>query len=611
MGLGSAVEMGSMPADQQPAQPFSLSRAVREWCFVQLGLIELGGFRRALKERGLSGLDHFEASPWETLDREGLIVPVAYALTPLWEHDLQAALAERSLRLREETGFTEWDALRAEVSPRWGEPGELRVLYHHWQILAVAELQAELRPGVPWGQLAHGLDAFLELRAQVAAAAVPEERLRDLVASFRSRELILVRAQNVFWPSQWGGPGQSRFASGHVVGLTDEAHDWTVEQQRSTDFVAWAAECGVDAEGLALVYRGLVHAAYRVDPNVRILDLLSQVRRGKREQLRGPGRLAADYYDAARMVRDWYHCAAPDSPRLPDVDEYNGFNGTEYKQARYGTLNVDGNRSTLPTLLEDYGLYPWRVALIGEGESELNALRLVLDEGYALSFEHLGISVTDLGGADVPSNAERLLTSMHLYVNYFLLVFDNEGRAREVIDTLSRSGIVEGVGAERQRAFAAELRAAAKQIKDPRARFAAMKAANQQASEQLEAKPGEAPEFVLWRQNFEADNFTHEEMCEIANSFIPNPAELATPVALTELEQELAIRPKTGVATVLVELAAAHLFPFSKPDFAGALGRYALEHREHNGSLRPLLELAEHLIRLAGADRRLAGQLRD
>jgi hypothetical protein len=42
------------------------------------------------------------------------------------------------------------------------------VLYHHWQILSVAELQDWLRPTVPWGNLGNGLEAFYEMRARLA-----------------------------------------------------------------------------------------------------------------------------------------------------------------------------------------------------------------------------------------------------------------------------------------------------------------------------------------------------------------------------------------------------------------------------------------------------------
>ena len=54
---------------------FTYSRAVREWAFVQVPLMSLSDFRKAAGERGLMKVSPFDASPWETLDREDLLPP--------------------------------------------------------------------------------------------------------------------------------------------------------------------------------------------------------------------------------------------------------------------------------------------------------------------------------------------------------------------------------------------------------------------------------------------------------------------------------------------------------------------------------------------------------
>src|SRR4051794_10283931 len=68
--------------------------------------------RTALKERGLSDLGLFARDPWETLDREGILVPVAYARHGFW--NVLDCLADGDLRVREESGYVPWDELRAE-----------------------------------------------------------------------------------------------------------------------------------------------------------------------------------------------------------------------------------------------------------------------------------------------------------------------------------------------------------------------------------------------------------------------------------------------------------------------------------------------------------------
>lgn len=443
-------------------------------------------------------------------------MPVAYARHGFWDHNLLECVDDGDLRVREETGHIPWDELRAEAEEVHGDDANLQVLYHHWQILAAAEVQDWLTPGVPWSNLGDGLEAFYDARARFAVApeAPPREQLLTIAEGHRSRELLLVRVQNMLWPSERGGPGGSRWYGGPVNGLTGDAARWASELLRTSDFAALAEDCGIDAEGLASLYDQLAWQALCVDPNAAVLDLLDQTRRGHRERLQGRALLAVDYYDAARMLRAWHHLASGEREWLPDIDEIRGLNGTEFKRSRFGTLDVRGNRAVLPTLLEEYGLYPWRVQLIGEGESELVALRTIIEDRYGLSFERLGIAVSDMGGADVPTNAERLLGDLRAYANYFLLVFDNEGGARELIEALERAGVVEGVGDDQRKAFLAQLASAAKQLDDVEARRVALTEARERAARMPE-KPGAAPEFVLWRENFETDNFTCGELCRV------------------------------------------------------------------------------------------------
>jgi hypothetical protein len=194
---------------------------------------------------------------------------------------------------------------------------------------------------------------------------------------------------------------------------------------------------------------------------------------------------------------------------------------------------------------------------------------------------------------------------MHAYANYVLLVFDNEGRARELIEALQQAGVVEGVGDDQRKALLTELAKAAKQLDNPEAQRAALSEARERAASMHE-KPGAAPEFVLWRENFEANNFTHAELCSVINDLAGADAA----VEMADLKAAIEERPKTGVATILVDLVESRGAQVSKPDFARALARFALEHPEHEGNTRPLLALAEHLVRLTSADRRLGGRLR-
>ena len=90
------------------------------------------------------------------------------------------------------------------------------------------------------------------------------------------------------------------------------------------------------------------------DPTKSMMDLLDQINRGRRERLTGGALLALDHYDAARVLRHWHARLTGDE--LPDIDEFGGINGTEYKLRRFGTTDVKGRRDILPILLEEYGL---------------------------------------------------------------------------------------------------------------------------------------------------------------------------------------------------------------------------------------------------------------
>lgn len=585
---------------------YNLSRAVREHAFVQVPLLDLNEFRAAAKERGLETFGVLDDKPWETLDCEGVLPPVAYALHGFaWGHELHHHLETRALLIRDEVGYRPWADLREQA--REQHDADLCVLYHHWQLISYADALDALRPGVLWGQLGYGLESFYEMRARTAQSTEgpPREALRELGAASRADELLLVRVQNFFYPRERG-----HWQGGPVLGLTEDAMAWAEQLARETDFAAVADDCGVDADLLVAVYRRFVWRARWVDPNERLFVLLDAVKARKRARLQGTALRALDLYEAARVVRGW-RAQLVEEP-LQDVDDYERLN-PEWKENLYGTLRLRFNRQPLPAILDDYGIYPYRVQLIGEGDSELAALREVLRYAYALRFERLGIIPVDIGGADVPAGAERLLAALRTYANYFLLVFDNEGRARALVEELERRGVVEGASDEQRRRYLSEALATLREQ-----RFASgdeRRNAFREASEsagRLQESPGQAPEFLLWRENLEADNFSSEELCAVVNAEARSSG-----VAKFEITPEMLGEAQTGddraVASVLLGLAESHDPPLrlSKPNFSAGLARYAVDHAERDGKRRPLLELAEHLVRLAQADRALIGRLRE
>lgn len=597
---------------------FNYSRAVREWAFVQSPLMSLADFRKAAAARGLmAGGSPFDTSAWETLDREGLLPPVAYALDGFWDWDQPGLLASGDLIVREERGFVAWEELRAEAERRGDadNPTDLYVLYHHWQLLSLATIVDHLTPITPLPVLGQGLDVFADARAACASSPLDRDRLAEEARHNRDEELLLVRVQNVVLPYVRDGA----YKGGKVVGLTDDAALWARALRQTFDFEAAAADCAVTADDLAMLFDRFATHAHRVDPMLRLFDLVDQVDRSHRERLAGSALRALDLYDAARVLRVWH--AQLGDERLPDVDELVGSDARGVKRRLYGTDALRGNRAALPALLERFGLYPWRVQVIAEGKADLAMLEELLDVRFGYTFAELGIHAFSLDGADIPTNAELILGAVRVYSNYYLLLFDNEGRARQMVDALERDGHVEGVSAGQRAIAVAHAQAAveASAFPNENERRDALREAVGRA-ERLGHVPGAAPESHIWERDLEADNFTVAEVCEVIVTLARQRDDMTSfsldADRIAELVAAEADKPKPrrrGMARIVLEAAAgAHDPPFtpSKPVLARALARYAVEHPERDGIERRVLTLSEHLVRLTHAGRRLRGQLR-
>src|SRR5205814_1121860 len=162
---------------------------------------------------------------------------------------------------------------------------------------------------------------------------------------------------------------------------------WAMDQEDVFDYASAAADCGVTPEELARISGDLGVQGNFADPNDDLFWLFDQVKRQQRERLQGNALRALDYYDASRMLRAWNYRITGEL--IYDVDELVGFGAEQAKRRVFGTTDLRGNRAILPALLDFYGLYPYRVQLIGEGDSELAALREIFDQGYGVTFERL------------------------------------------------------------------------------------------------------------------------------------------------------------------------------------------------------------------------------
>jgi hypothetical protein len=85
---------------------FNYRRAIEERCFLLVPLMELATFRRAALERAF--VQATGTGPWDALDREGILPPVAYLPEGTgFLTDLEA-LEAGDLVLREEHSYVPW-----------------------------------------------------------------------------------------------------------------------------------------------------------------------------------------------------------------------------------------------------------------------------------------------------------------------------------------------------------------------------------------------------------------------------------------------------------------------------------------------------------------------
>jgi hypothetical protein len=511
-------------------------------------LLTLQEFIRAASERTLLFNTIPRLGIWETLDRADLVPPVGYVSREGFSSGMEAALLlEKTLELREEIGYREWTA-------------DTRPLYSFWQLLTLGEVSDGLVLAHPLNRLEHGLGGYASFMRSMADGLEQGAQFERHRPYWLWRDLILTRTQTLLLPKVTGLYSGSSFAPG----LGQDPYIWTRQQQRDFDYGAAADECGVTAEDLAHFYDQLVTDGHRLDPLARWFDLADQVRRQRKEELSGTALRALDHYRAARIIRGWHSYLSDDE--LPDLNEQLVGDSATVRGANkrlYGEETIRANKAALPGVLEHFGLYPWRVQLIVEGNSDAAMIEMLLTKISGWTFAQAGIHTVSLGGAGIPKKLNRILGATRNYANYYLFVFDKEHNIEKVLDELKRAGHIE-----------------------------------------------DEVETHIWDEDIEADNFSTEEICAEISEAAKDAG-----VESFHLEAESVDRAKEegkrGVASIAIKEAEDNGFVYSKLDLARRLAlRAASELADPDAEGRPVVELTEHLLRLTWADRRLKGQLR-
>jgi len=358
---------------------FTYREAIEAGCFLQMPLFGTDELTRAVAARGLA--DFSLSLRWEPLDRERLLPPVAYSrITPLPSILHRQALEEGQLILRDEHGYCQWTE-------------DLRPLYAHWQLLSLADLDETLSGRSPLVMLAGETKQLSDHLAGRAEALKDPEYPSRVVVHHRHWELLLTRTQSLFMPIVRGSyklePVIDRY--GEKTGLDTE--EWVRRERRDLDYAAAAEECGVSADDIRKHHEALMMKVGRLDPLVKWRDLVDQVERRRIEQLTGDARRAQDLYDAAEVLRLWHRNLTGEGNLAEEWDESTHFGPSrrEVNKALYGFERLRGNRAALPGILDGFGLYPWRVMLVTEGEGDVDMLGEIIRAHTGATLEELGI----------------------------------------------------------------------------------------------------------------------------------------------------------------------------------------------------------------------------
>lgn len=572
------------------ATGFGYRQALELGCFFQVPLFGAHELRRSAAARGL--LDFAHGANFEPLDRDGLLPPVAYARHPLGPELHLAGLSDGRLSMRDDCGYTPW----CEVES--GEQGVIP-LYAHWQLLSLAELHGSLIGRSPLVMLAGGRDQLAgELLSRWRGLQDPDYFER-LVQGQRDLELLLARTQSLFMPrvrrSYHAGALFDR--DGNL--LDARADEWAMREQAQFDYAQAAEQSGVTAEDISGRYDDLVTKAEGLDPLKEWRDLVDQVERRKIDALRGEALRAQDLYDAGEVLRHWYRrLAGEDLQEKRDASTRLGASRREVNKQLYGAEELRGNRAALPGILDRFGIYPWKVMLITEGEGDVAMLEEIVRYHTGGAFAQLGIvpHVMQSPRRRGDHRVQELLGALRRLPNYFLLVFDNEGTAPQWVTQLESY----------------------KPGDEPFAEAPVLEPEPEPVDESDVPEgwsaagyhPKRRPEVEVWAEDIEADNFSAAEICEVICALAKRDVRMGE-FTLSAAELVTAYDGSNkAIAAVALDLAQARSFQLSKVKLDAELGRYAAAHPKRDGHTRRVLIVAEHLYRLTVAHRQMRGRLR-
>jgi hypothetical protein len=486
-----------------PLSEFVLStrELVEKGVLIQRELIAPNAFESRARERGI-GLDRALLEAW---DRDGVLSPLAFSPGPWMSWRTVDPYPTDGIVFRDELKFRPWDEYAFEQHRH----PVINALYSEWQLLYLGLARAGDTLEVPletFGLGPDGLATFATNHQPFVDAhlAYRQSLHQQWLATIR----LLLRLQARYWPFVHGQSVILWDGQDQVDALDLEYDGVDVEQLR--------AELALEPDVLEASYRFLAERAKSLDPLSGLHDIRRFEARRDRERDRGPVRNALDCYDAAEMLRRAYRELTGEL--LPDADQIRDPDLTPRLIGRHP--------DQLRQALRKHQLYPHRLHMVVEGETEVSLVKRLFEAFSGRSWDGAGLLITDLGG-DKLKGSRTMLEGFAEYADAVALLLDDENDAKRVTSRFSQDGV----------------------IRDEHIK--------------------------LWDLSLEEDNFSPQELLDfVAEIGLESAAVLTleTEDLLTAQEsRNQGNGPRKGLASVLQELARqpAHgAVTFSKPQLA-------------------------------------------
>lgn len=535
--------------EEQEAPRYSFRRAHETDAFQQAPLLTWEAFGNEAKERDIDlSFGSTLRERLEELDRVGALRPLIFDT------------GESGLVFREEVDFSPWESyafVEDEVS-------RVVAYYSHWQLLYARE-------AVELGKVSVSIDWFLDEQQRQAIGpgwlewhSRRDAHRRGLDNDWRQRLLLLVRLQNRYYPVIRGTLTKitTSLAYDPEVGEMVDPYRTTVREFQAQTVLD---ELGLTVDEIKQTHQRFALEGITHDPLEHFHALFRMAAYRERAKLKNEARRAQDAYDAAEMLRRFYHDLTGEL--LPVADDIIDMGGGRWKQRFYGhgpRLRYD--RHDLQVALRLAHLDPHIVHVVVEGESDETLFSGLIE---ALTGSHpatLGITFSNLEGIGRRVRLyTRILRIAKSLARFPVLVADRENDIERDVQLLKDEGLLSDETA------------------------------------------------LLWEDSLEEDNFADEELVAAAARIAERrggelrlePDHLR---AARENQKARLGKQAKGLAELLVDLARhpEHgAIQLSKPELAEELVRFLLDEMEHEtdqdalAERRPVLGIVFSIIRVA------------